>query len=136
MIENKIIKNIIANINELPTLPTVVDELNRLLQNPKTSAEEVGKAIITDQAIASKVIKLVNSAFYGFPGKITTITHAIVILGFSTVRNIVLTASIIGSIDSKSVSNKSFSLPDFWMHSISTGAFALTIGKYFKLPNE
>jgi HD-like signal output (HDOD) protein len=84
----------LENISTIPTLPIVIEKITRLLHNPQTSAEEIGKAITTDQALAAKVLKLVNSAFYGFPGKISTITHAVVILGFATVKNVVLTASI------------------------------------------
>jgi HD-like signal output (HDOD) protein len=123
------ILQIIENLSSIPTLPTVIDRLSRLLQNPKTSAEEVGKAITTDQALASKVLRLVNSAFYGFPGRISTITHAIVILGFSTVKNVVLTASIFDAFRSKGNNNDSFNLDKFWLHSIACGAASLSIAK-------
>jgi putative nucleotidyltransferase with HDIG domain len=120
----------IENISSIPTLPTVIERITRLLQNPKTSAEEIGKAITTDQALASKVLKLVNSAFYGFPGKISTITHAIVILGFSTIKNVVLTASIFDAFHKKGNENSEFNLEQFWMHSISCGAAAQSIAKH------
>ncbi|MBN1308349.1 MAG: HDOD domain-containing protein [Chitinispirillaceae bacterium] len=119
----------IENISSIPTLPTVIERLTRLLQNPKTSAEEVGKAITTDQALAAKVLKLVNSAFYGFPGRISTITHAIVILGFSTVKNIVLTASIFDVFRNKGEGITGFDLEDFWLHSIACGAASAAIAK-------
>ncbi|MBN1578905.1 MAG: HDOD domain-containing protein [Chitinispirillaceae bacterium] len=119
----------IENISSIPTLPTVIERLTRLLQNPKTSAEEVGKAITTDQALASKVLKLVNSAFYGFPGRISTITHAIVILGFSTVKNVVLTASIFDIFRNKGEGMAGFDLEDFWLHSIACGAASAAIAK-------
>jgi len=120
----------IGNISTIPTLPTVIDRITRLLQNPKTSAEEIGKAITTDQALASKVLKLVNSAFYGFPGRINTITHAIVILGFSTVKNIVLTASIFDAFRTKGNSFAGFNLEQFWLHSIACGAASQAIAKF------
>jgi HD-like signal output (HDOD) protein len=119
----------VEKITSIPTLPTVIERLTRLLQNPKTSAEEVGKAITTDQALASKVLKLVNSAFYGFPGRISTITHAIVILGFSTVKNVVLTASIFDAFRKKGDGNTKFDLNEFWLHSIACGAAASSIAK-------
>jgi putative nucleotidyltransferase with HDIG domain len=124
------VKQLIDSIEDLPTLPTVISKINQLLQNPRTSAEEVGRAIVTDQSLASKVIKLVNSAFYGFPGRINTITHAIVILGFATVKNIVLTASIIGAFNDKK--NNKFNMEAFWMHSIAVGALSKTIAKEIK----
>jgi putative nucleotidyltransferase with HDIG domain len=115
-------------VTGLPTLPKVIQEITHLMQNPRTSAEEVGRAITMDQALASKVLRLVNSAFYGFPGRINTITHAIVILGFNTVKNIVLTASVfdkLGGAGQKDV----FDMEKFWLHSIATGVIAKEIAK-------
>lgn len=126
----KSIRSKLENISSLPTLPTVIERITRLLQNPKTSAEEIGKAITIDQALASKVLKLVNSAFYGFPGKISTITHAIVILGFSTVKNIVLTTSIFDTFRNKGKEMAGFDMEQFWMHSIACGAASQSIAKY------
>lgn len=118
----------VERMGDLPTLPTVLLTINKLLTNPRTSAYEVGNAITNDQVIASKVLKLVNSAFYGFPGRVNTITHAIVILGFSTVKNIVLTTSILGAFDTKkSIGN--FELMSFWRHSVATGSIARLIAK-------
>lgn len=126
----KPIKSKLEKISTLPTLPTVIERITKLLHNPKTSAEEIGKAITTDQALASKVLKLVNSAFYGFPGKISTITHAIVILGFSTVKNIVLTASIFDAFRGKGKNVSGFDLEQFWIHSIACGAASQSIAKH------
>jgi len=115
-------------ITSLPTLPKVITEITSLMQNPRTSAEEVGRAITMDQALASKVLRLVNSAFYGFPGRINTITHAIVILGFNTVKNIVLTASVFDKLGGHGEQD-GFNLEKFWMHSIGTGVIAKEIAK-------
>lgn len=118
----------VDRMGDLPTLPNVLLTINKLLTNPRTSAYEVGNAITNDQVIASKVLKLVNSAFYGFPGKVNTITHAIVILGFSTIKNIVLTTSILGAFDTKrKVGN--FDLMAFWRHSVATGSLARLIAR-------
>jgi len=118
-------REITEKLTQIPTLPTVVTKITLLMQNPRTSASEVGQAITTDQSLTTKTLKLVNSAFYGFPGRINTITHAIVILGFSTVKNIVLTASILDSLGGKK--NKAalqFDVEAFWKHSVGSGAIA------------
>jgi HD-like signal output (HDOD) protein len=124
------IRATVEGISSLPTLPTVLDRITRLLGNPQTSAEEVGRAITVDQSLASKVLKLVNSAFYGFPGKISTITHAIVILGFSTIKNIVLTASIFDAFKSKGQQQDGFDMQKFWEHAIACGAASQTIARH------
>jgi HD-like signal output (HDOD) protein len=126
----------ISKIATLPTLPTVITRISKLLQNPQTSAEEIGKVITTDQALATKVLKLVNSAFYGFPGKISTITHAIVILGFSTVANIVLTASILDVFRGQNKKSGDFDMEKFWLHSIACGAAAQAIAKCIGSPQK
>jgi HD-like signal output (HDOD) protein len=121
----------IRGISSIPTIPTALEKITMLLQNPQTSADEIGKAIITDQSLASKVLKLVNSAFYGFPGKINTITHAVVILGFSTIKNIVLTASIFDAFKQKERQQLGgFDMEKFWLHSIACGAAAQSIAKF------
>src|SRR3989339_1068728 len=119
---------ITEKVTGLPTLPRVIQEITNLMQNPRTSAEEVGRAITMDQSLASKVLRLVNSAFYGFPGRINTITHAIVILGFNTVKNIVLTASIFEKLGGRGGS-QSFDLEKFWLHSIGTGVVGREIAR-------
>jgi HD-like signal output (HDOD) protein len=129
-VNNRNILQTVESITNVPTLPTVIDKISRLLQNPKTSAEEIGKAVTTDQSLASKVLKLVNSAFYGFPGRINTITHAIVILGFATVKNIVLTASIFDVFRKKGTSTSGFDLEQFWVHSIACGAASQAIARF------
>jgi HD-like signal output (HDOD) protein len=106
--------------------------ITRLMQDPRTSAEELGRAIATDPALVSKVLKLVNSAFYGFPGRISTITQAIVILGFSTIRNVVLTTSVLKVFgNSKS---PGFDVEYFWEHSLLTGAIAKSLALEKDLP--
>lgn len=126
----KDILKVVDEISTIPTLPTVLQKITSLLQNPQTSAEEIGRAITNDQSLASKVLKLVNSAFYGFPGRISTITHAVVILGFSTIKNIVLTASIFESFKKgKDTGTNLFDMEKFWMHSIACGAASLSIAR-------
>jgi len=119
---------IIEHLGELPTLPVVIQKINALLSNPRTTATEVGQAIATDQAIAAKIIRLVNSALYGFPGRISTITHAIVILGFSTVKNVILTTSILSRFDLKK-NIQGFDMMGLWKHSIATGSIARLIAQ-------
>ncbi len=120
----------VRSVTTIPTIPTVLEKITLLLQNPQTSAEEIGKAITTDQSLASKVLKLVNSAFYGFPGRISTITHAVVILGFSTIKNIVLTASIFDVFRKKGQKLAGFDMEKFWLHSIACGAASQSLAKF------
>ena len=69
-----------------------------LIDNPKTSAREVSQLISTDQALTAKILKLANSAFYGFPREIATVNHAVVVLGFETVKSLGLSVSVLQSV--------------------------------------
>jgi len=114
-------------LKNLQTLPAVTARITEMLQNPGTTAEELGMAIRTDQVLTSRVLRLVNSAFYGFPGKIGSISHAVVLLGFSTVKNIVLTASVLDLF--KTSGSGKFNAGAVWKHSLACGVTAQCIAR-------
>lgn len=117
----------LQSIKSLQTQPAVIAKITQLLQNPATNAEELGWAIRSDQVLASTVLKLVNSAFYGFPGKIGSVSHAVVLLGFSTVKNVVLTVSIMDMF--KVNAGGRFNAQEVWKHSLACGAAAQSIAR-------
>ncbi len=114
-------------IKNLQTQPAVIARITQMLQNPTTNAEELGLAIRTDQGLTTRVLRLVNSAFYGFPGKIGSISHAVVLLGFSTVKNIVLTASVLDIF--KTNSGGKFNAREVWKHSLACGVTAQCLAR-------
>src|ERR1035437_581891 len=63
------------HVQRIPTLPTVLIELSKRMEDPKTSSDDLAQVIQQDQAISSKVLKLVNSPFYGYSGKIRSEEH-------------------------------------------------------------
>ncbi|HEX7511359.1 MAG TPA: HDOD domain-containing protein, partial [Chitinivibrionales bacterium] len=73
------IKRITESVISLPTLPTVVSKMIQLVDNPKTSAGSLARLIYTDQALTARILKLANSAYYGFPREISTVNMAIVV---------------------------------------------------------
>lgn len=123
--ESNELRVLVQKITDLPTLPAMMATITRLMQDPRTSAEELGKAIGSDPSMVSKVLKLVNSAFYGFPGRISTVSQAIVILGFSTIRNVVLTTSVLKAFGGNG--KNGFDMEAFWEHSLLTGAIARSL---------
>jgi len=124
------VEKVIAKLKELPTLPDVVFKVNEIVNNPKTSAADLEAVISRDQAIAAKVLKLVNSAFYGLPGRVDTLSRAIPLLGFSTVRNLVMSVSIfdMGPIEH-------FDMKAFWRHSFATSIVSRAIALADGLPD-
>jgi HD-like signal output (HDOD) protein len=104
---------------DLPPLPAVITRIMQTVNNPDTSAEDLNKLISMDPGLASKVLRIVNSSYYGFPKRISTVTHAVVILGFNTVRNLVLGVSAFGLLGQKSMPY-GLNRVKFWEHSIAT----------------
>ncbi len=109
------IDEIIMKSCDLPTIPTVAGRVIQLVADPNTTADMLNKAISADQAMAARVLKLANSSFYGCLRSIKTLTQAIMIIGFSTIKNIVLAAS------TKDV-YKRFGLTEKMLHEHSFGA--------------
>ena len=117
------IKKITQSIIGLPTLPTVITQMIGVIDNPKTSAKDVASLISTDQALTAKILKLANSAFYGFPRGIATVNHAVVVLGFDTVKNLGLSVSVLERFAGGSADTE-FDRQKFWEHSIACGVAA------------
>ncbi len=105
------------NTPDLPTLPNIVIEVNKMLQDSETTIKKLSHTIEKDQAMVSKILRLVNSSFYGFRSKISTIPHAIIVLGFNPTRNAVVSVSMIKTFSGKK-SIEGFTIADFWKHSI------------------
>src|SRR5579871_3670123 len=103
---------------DLPPLPAVVTRIMQTINDPGTSAEELSRLVSLDQGLSSKMLRIVNSAYYGFPKRISTITHAVVILGFNTVRNLVLGVSAFGLLSQKSIPY-GLNRAKFWEHSVA-----------------
>jgi len=105
-------------IQEIPTLPLVALKVNKMLQDYDISIKALSKTIEKDQAMVTKILRLVNSAFYGFRSKIGNIPHAVTILGFNTVRNAVVSISVIDAFSGKGASQE-FDIMAFWKHSVA-----------------
>ena len=112
-----------AQVKSIPTLPAVLTVLSRRMEDPNTSSEDLAQVIVQDQAIASKVLKLVNSPFYGFSGRIQSINQGIVILGFNAVKNLVLSTSVIDAFRGAS-SGELFRMDTLWVHSAAVASTA------------
>ncbi len=88
------IKGEILSVKDLPTLPNVLEEVTKLVEDPDASSEAIARVIATDQVLSAKVLKMVNSPIYGFPGRISSIQHALVLLGFNVIRGIIISTSV------------------------------------------
>ncbi|MDR2421809.1 MAG: HDOD domain-containing protein [Deltaproteobacteria bacterium] len=118
-------KKEVRRIKNLPTVPGIVAKISRMVENPETSAAEVGRLISQDQVLSAKVLRMANSAFFGMSRKISSISQALVILGFDVVKGLVLTSSVFDMIQK--------SMAGLWEHSIgcaaASGAVATLLGR-------
>ena len=108
---------VIDKVKSLPTLPDVIHKVLSLVQGEDATAKTLGDLISYDQAISTRLLKVANSAYYGFMREIATVQHAIVALGFREVRSLVLGITVFDAMK-KSSREASIIREDFWMHSV------------------
>lgn len=132
-IENEKIREMIGEIDDLPTLPAVVTRIVGMVEDPSNSAEDINALISQDPSLTAKILKLVNSAFYGFSRRISTVTEAVVILGFNTVKSLALSASVFDVFEGDG--SEHFDRVGLWEQSIGTGVAAEMAAARIRYPN-
>ncbi|MBT8374691.1 MAG: HDOD domain-containing protein [Deltaproteobacteria bacterium] len=123
------------SIKDIPTLPTIVFELNELLQDANTPITDISDIIEKDQAMSLRVLKLVNSAFYGIHKEVDDIGNAIVLLGFNTVRNAIVSLSVINSFSGLK-GLEGFEISDFWKHSLAVAVVSKGLAEKTKIASS
>jgi putative nucleotidyltransferase with HDIG domain len=124
--------DLIAEVTRLPVQPGAAMRLLWMLEDPRTSAADLGRLIESDPALSTQVIRLSNATFYGLSGKVSSAWRAVTVLGLSTVRAMATTAAF------DLFSDKGHSVPDdFWQHSVTAGAAAAAIARRVNIqPND
>jgi HD-like signal output (HDOD) protein len=117
----EVVANAINEISHIATLPEVTLKIVELVEDPTSTAQDLHNVISNDPALCSRILKVVNSSFYGLPGQIGSINRAIVLLGLNAVKNIAISASLAKLFRSGQLC-PSFSAKDLWMHSVGTAA--------------
>jgi len=120
-------------VSDLPTLPVVFQELFSRMQDPDTQVSELAEVIGKDQALTVKILKMVNSAFYGPASQVSTISRAVIIMGFQAVRSAALAVSVFDQFKGLESTARAFTLEDFWRHSIGVSCvakqFSMVLGR-------
>jgi len=119
----KIVAQAIANITQIATLPEITLKIIELVENPRSTAQDLHKVIANDPALVALILKVVNSAFYGLPGQIGNINRAIVLLGLNAVKNIVIAASLTKLFRGGKLCPH-FDAKELWTHSIAVGVMS------------
>ncbi len=128
------LEKIVRGVNDLPALPWVVSQVIRLTDDPNSTVKELNEVICQDQSMAAKMLRLSNSAYYGYSRRIATIIDAIGILGFDAIRNLALAASV-HTILKREVKGYQIAAGDIWRHSIACAMSARAIARRVKYPS-
>jgi len=123
------IKRVTQSVIGLPTLPTVVSKMLKIIDNRRTSADTLARLISSDQALTAKVLKLANSAYYGYQREISTVNMAIVVLGFNAVKEMGLGLSVIDVFKNPLSGAAGFDAVKFWEHSAACGVASRMLSK-------
>jgi len=119
-------QEMVESISDLPTIPVVASKVLELLDKPDVELEEVADMILTDQVLAARVIKIVNSPLYRSSQEIKSVKRALVYLGFRHIRELALTCSFIEAFQGK---DGAFDVMTFWEHSFGVGIVAKIIAQ-------
>jgi putative nucleotidyltransferase with HDIG domain len=114
-------RHIAQRVNNIPTLSVLVHKVIELVENPNTSVQQLAEFLSKDQSLTAKILKLANSAFYGFPQKIGTINLAIVVLGFESVKDLGLSSAVVEAFQEE-IYGDHMDLNKFWIHSVAVAA--------------
>ena len=114
----KTVKSFLAKQLNLPSPPAIIQNLQSRIVEENVNNKDLAEIIEVDPSFTARILRLVNSPFYGFKGKIASVEEAITMLGFNTVHQLMLTTSMLNVIE---VQNKTIDLNKFWLHSFGVG---------------
>jgi len=128
-----LVADALKKVSTIATLPEVTAKIVQTVEDPKSTAAQLHKIVAHDPALATRILKVVNSAFYGLPGQIGSVERAIVLLGLNAIKNIAVAASL-GQLFRGVKLCEGFTAKDLWTHCIAVGVTARELAKQMKLP--
>jgi HD-like signal output (HDOD) protein len=126
-------EKVLSNVSTLPSIPEVMFEVTKLLDDPMTSTTNLSKIIGKDQGLVTKILSIANSPLYGLSRRVSTVDYAIIILGNQEIKNMVIALSMMEAFKNKN--DRVLNYKDFWVHSILTGAAARRLAVELKYEN-
>lgn len=117
-------RKLFKDISDLPTIPAIVSRVISQLDSQEAEPDNIADLILSDQVLAARVIRVVNSPLYRPASQITSVKRALLYLGFKSIREMILTSYFIDGFKGK---EQPFDMNTFWMHSFSVGAISRRI---------
>ena len=137
MDKQRVLNSLFSGSRQLPTLPVLFGEINKMMENPFTSNRKISQLLMKDQAMVTGILKLCNSALYSRRQEVTNLANAITFLGTQTLRNIILQISLVRLFPFDEKEIPEFSADTFWEHSLGTGFFtSIMVGKLNLPPSD
>lgn len=118
---------------ELASLPEVVMRTIDLINDPNTSAAAIGQVLSEDPGLTARLLKIVNSPFYGFPSRIDTVSRAITVIGTLELLDLILATSVVKAF--RGIPADLVDMDSFWEHSLYTGLVARVLAGRLRAPN-
>jgi len=125
------------NYQNIGTLPVVISRLLNVLNDPKSSAHDLAKIIAMDQVLSSRLLRMVNSAYYSLSKEVIDIKQAVGLAGYNVIRSFTFCITLFDSLFQRSgrSGKLQFDKSKFWLHSIAVGVLTRELAKRFRLPN-
>ncbi len=125
-------RKMVKQVNDLPTIPEITAKVVSLLDDPGSEPDQIADLILSDQVLAARVIRMVNSPLYGHNTEIASVKRGLLYIGFSKVREMILTNSFVDAFKNH---QSSFDMKTFWLHSFSVGAISQRIAERIGYPD-
>lgn len=125
--------NIQRYITRIPSFSTTVAKVLEICSRTDAAAGDLNRVISYDPVLTGQLIKLINSAYYGLPNRVTSLTRAIIMLGINTVKNMALSTSVLARFK-KRLNVSAPTIDDFWQHSLGVAVIAKAIAKRLQVP--
>lgn len=116
------LESLLEQSDNLPSLPEIYTRVSSLLDDEDSSAHDIGDAVQSDPTLTAKILKMINSAYFGLPNQVTTISQAVSLLGRALLKQ-TLMSSVLSEVF-RDFNQKDFSMREFWQHSIKTAIIA------------
>ena len=127
MIEDATLERILSSNNKLPTLPGIAIKILEAVQKEHPDLKEIGEILATDPPLSAEVLRLINSSLYSLPRKVTSVFHAVNMLGLNTVKNLALSFALVKQ--HRGTENDVFDYPQFWKNSLTAAISARMIAE-------